>query len=160
MSIFCIKAHKIDNCQPYLICYTLHMNEKTLFQKIIDREIPADIVYEDDICIAFMDINPVQKGHVLLVTKEPFEWIHDVPDALLGEIFVRAKKIMTALKESLKCDFVHVVIEGVEVPHFHVHLIPSTIGIKNAQWHHTLYEEGEQKAHAEKIKMVLLKYEN
>lgn len=131
------------------------MNEKTIFQKIIDREIPADIVYEDNVCIAFMDINPVQKGHILLVTKEPFEWIHDVPDVLLGETFVCAKKIIVAMKESLRCDFVHVVVEGVEVPHFHVHLIPSMKHVKNAQWNHTSYEEGEQVEYAQKIQHSL-----
>lgn len=128
------------------------MNEKTIFQKIINREIPADIVYEDEHFLAFLDINPVTKGHILLVPKEHFVWMQDVPDALLGEIFVRSKKIMSALKESLKCNFVHVIVEGVEVPHFHIHLIPSMTNVKNAQWNHTSYEEGEQAEYSEKIR--------
>jgi histidine triad (HIT) family protein len=131
------------------------MNEKTIFQKIIDREIPADIVYEDEHFLAFLDINPVTKGHILLVPKEHFVWMQDVPDALLGEIFVRSKKVMTAMKESLECDFVSVLVEGIEVPHFHVHLIPSKAGTRNAVWNHTSYEEGEQKVYAEKIKSLL-----
>lgn len=131
------------------------MNEKTIFQKIIDREIPADMVYEDDQFLALLDINPVTKGHTLLVPKQPFMWMQDVPNALLGETFVCAKKIMSAIKESLECDFVSVLVEGIEVPHFHVHLIPSKAGTRNAVWNHTSYEEGEQKVYAEKIKSLL-----
>lgn len=131
------------------------MNEKTIFQKIIDREIPADIVYEDEHFLAFLDIKPVTKGHTLLVPKEPFMWMQDVPDALLGETFVCAKKIMSAMKESLECDFVSVLVEGIEVPHFHVHLIPGDMETKNAVWNHTSYEEGEQATYAKKIKSLL-----
>jgi histidine triad (HIT) family protein len=131
------------------------MNEKTTFQKIIDREIPADIVYEDEHFFAFLDITPITKGHALLITKEPYEWIQDVPDETLGEIFVCSKKIIHAMKKTLGCDFVQVVVEGVGVPHFHIHLIPSKKDTKNAEWNHTSYEEGEQAAYADKIKSLL-----
>lgn len=132
------------------------MNEKTIFQKIIDREIPADIVYEDEHFFAFLDITPITKGHALLITKEPYEWIQDVPDETLGEIFVCSKKIIHAMKKSLECDFVSVLVEGIEVPHFHVHLIPSKAGTRNAMWNHTSYNEGEQAEYAEKIKNAFL----
>jgi histidine triad (HIT) family protein len=79
-----------------------------------------------------------------------------VPDTLLGELFICSKKIIIALKDSLKCDFVHVVVEGVEVPHVHIHLIPSSLERKNAQWNHTSYEKGEKNKYAQKIKNALI----
>ena len=57
---------------------------KTIFEKIIDREIPADIIYEDDNSLAFLDINPVTKGHTLLISKDPYPWMTDVPDELVS----------------------------------------------------------------------------
>ncbi len=98
--------------------------QKTIFEKIIDREIPADIVYEDDICIGFLDISPVKKGHVLLVSKSPFTWIQDVPDAELSHIMIVVKKIIEGMKIGISADYVQVGIVGTEVPHFHIHLIP------------------------------------
>lgn len=132
------------------------MNEKTIFQKIIDREIPVPIVYEDEHFFAFLDINPVTKGHTLLITKEPYRWMQDVPDTVLGEIFICSKRIIHAMKESLGCDLVSVVVEGKEVPHFHIHLIPGDMETKNAVWNHTSYEEGEQKVYADKIRNSLI----
>ncbi len=97
---------------------------KTIFQKIIDREIPATIIYEDDTCIAFLDINPVTLGHTLVVTKHPYQWMTDVPDMELSHAFILAKKIMISMKENIPCDFVIQSVVGDEVPHFHIHLIP------------------------------------
>ena len=68
--------------------------EKTIFEKIIDREIPASIVYEDDNFLSFLDIQPVNKGHLLIVTKKPYRWMQDVPDDILSEAFVLTKKIL------------------------------------------------------------------
>ncbi len=131
------------------------MNEKTVFEKIIDREIPADIVYEDAISMAFLDINPVRKGHLLLIPKKVYPWMTDVPDELLGELFIRSKQLMQTLLKALQCDYVHVIVEGVAVPHFHIHLIPSYLKGKNATFHHEIYLEGEKKIILEKIKQAL-----
>ena len=98
--------------------------QKTIFEKIIDREIPADIIYEDDICIAFLDIFPVKKGHVLLCSKKPYPWIQDVPTHELGQIMEVGQSIIKNMKSSLTIDYVQVGIVGTEIPHFHVHLIP------------------------------------
>ena len=130
------------------------MND-TIFQKIIRREIPATIVYEDNECIAFLDIHPVRKGHVLLLPKEGFTWFEEVPDGTIEKIFVLAKKLASAMKASLSAEYIQIVIEGVEVPHFHIHLIPGKVGVKNAEWHHEKYEEGEMVSFAEKIKSAL-----
>jgi histidine triad (HIT) family protein len=128
---------------------------KTIFEKIIDREIPADIIYEDDISMAFLDINPVRKGHILLIPKKLYPWMADVPDELLGKLFIQSKKLMQVLLKAFQCDYVHVIVEGIEVPHFHIHLIPSRLEEKNATFHHEIYLEGEKNSILEKIKNAL-----
>jgi histidine triad (HIT) family protein len=70
---------------------------KTIFEKIIDREIPADIVYEDDISMAFLTIDPTTKGHILLIPKLPFPRMQLVPDELLSDLFIRTKRLMNAM---------------------------------------------------------------
>lgn len=127
----------------------------TIFGKIIRGEIPATKVYEDEKFLAFMDINPVRKGHVLILPKEAFVWFQEVPDETLMEIVVLAKRIANAMKDALGLDYIQVVVEGVEVPHFHIHLMPGKNGEKNAKWHHEIYEEGEKEIYAEKIKNSL-----
>lgn len=99
------------------------MND-TIFGKIIRGEIPATKVYEDEQFLAFLDINPVTKGHTLLIPKEHYLWIHDVPDDVIAAIFVKAKKLINAMRAGLPCDYVQIGIVGNEVPHFHIHLIP------------------------------------
>lgn len=137
------------------------MNEQTIFEKIIAREIPADIVYEDDISIAFLDINPVTKGHTLLISKHPYPWMTDVPNEEVAAIFIRAKKIMIAMKESLGCDFVHVGVVGTDVPHFHIHLIPKFIKedrshIPPDMRHHEPYaDDAEKQIYIDNIKNAL-----
>jgi histidine triad (HIT) family protein len=130
------------------------MNKKTIFQKITHREIPADIVYEDEHFFAFLDINPVTKGHTLLITKEPYTWMHEAPDDLVGGIFIKAKEIILAMKKGIPCDFVQVGVVGNEVPHFHIHLIPRMLSEEVTQTNrpHTPYEEGEQKVYTDKIR--------
>ena len=128
---------------------------KTIFEKIINREIPADIVYEDDISLAFLDINPVRKGHILLIPKNHYVWMTDVPDELLGKLFVKSKYLMQVLLKVFNCDYIHVIVEGIEVPHFHIHLIPSYLKEENAKWHHESYLEGEKDIILDRIKNAL-----
>lgn len=118
----------------------------TIFTKIINREIPATIVYEDDESIAFLDINPVTKGHTLLITKEAYPWITDVPDEILKKMIVKSKHFIQAMKQKIPCDFVQVGIVGNEVPHFHIHLIPRKIdeSVVNTNRPHTPYESTEE----------------
>ncbi len=100
------------------------MSEKTIFQKIIDREIPADIWFEDDQSIAILDIEPIAPGHTLYITKHPYRWIQDIPPVELGQLFQTLPILINTLKSVTKCDFVQTVTTGVHVPHVHVHLIP------------------------------------
>jgi histidine triad (HIT) family protein len=135
------------------------MNQDTVFSKIINRELPASIVFEDDISIAFLDIEPVTKGHTLLVSKEGYPWMTDVPDEIIMGLFVRAKKIMNAMKSSLGVDYVQLNIVGTDVPHFHIHLIPRKLdGSKPAAMRHleSYTDEAEKNEITEKLKSALL----
>ena len=124
----------------------------TVFTKIINREIPATIVYEDEESIAFMDIQPVAKGHLLLITKEPFPWMQDVPDELLGRMFAKTKKLMIAMKDGLACDYVQISVVGKDIPHFHIHLIPRFFNDELHGWRTGTYETNEMQDVANKIK--------
>lgn len=135
------------------------MND-TIFGKIIRGEIPATKVYEDDIFLAFLDINPVTKGHTLLIPKEQYTWIHDAPDELVAAIFVKSKELINAMRKGLPCDYVQVGVVGNEVPHFHIHLIPRSLNEAVAQTSrpHTPYETADEMvSFAEKIQQGLEK---
>lgn len=96
----------------------------TIFTKIIEREIPAYIVAEDDKHIAFLDINPLVMGHTLVVPKKEVDYIYDLPDSDLTELHLFAKKVAAAIEKSVDCNRIGVTVIGLEVPHTHVHLIP------------------------------------
>lgn len=125
------------------------MND-TVFGKIIRKEIPATIVHEDETFLAFMDVNPAAKGHVLIIPKEQYLWMQDAPDETIADIFVLSKKLMLALKKSLNCDYVEVHVLGKDVPHFHVHLVPRMME-ENIHGPLVSYAEGEKEMIAEKI---------
>ncbi len=95
-----------------------------IFCKIIDGQIPAYKTYEDDKCIAFLDIKPVALGHMLLIPKDHYEWVQDTPDELVSHCFLSAKKLVSKIKEKLGADYVQLSVVGKDVPHFHIHLIP------------------------------------
>ncbi len=102
---------------------------KTIFEKIRDKEIPSYIVYEDDFVMAFLDISQATKGHTLVVSKEAFQDALETPDEVLSRMFVVAKKIAKALKQSLKpkgFNFLSNVgeVAGQTVFHVHLHVIP------------------------------------
>lgn len=132
----------------------------TIFNKIIHKEVPATIVYEDEQFLAFLDISPVAKGHTLLIPKKSYRWIHDAPDELVGTIFVKAKEVILAMQSGLGCDYVQLVVIGSEVPHFHIHLIPRYLSepVKISSRPEMPYEsEAESTEYAEKIKNSLNK---
>lgn len=96
----------------------------TIFSKIIAGEIPSYKVAENDRFYAFLDINPVNWGHTLVVPKRETDYIFDIPDAELGEMMVFAKKVARALKSVMPCRKIGVTVLGLEVPHAHIHLVP------------------------------------
>ena len=96
----------------------------TIFSKIIAREIPAYIVYEDENFLAFLDINPLKEGHTLVVPKKEVDYIFDLDDEWLSKMMVFAKRVAKGLEKVVECKRVGVAIVGLEVPHCHIHLIP------------------------------------
>lgn len=118
-------------------------------------------MHEDDICIAFLDISPVSKGHTLLVSKQPYPWMTDVPENTVAHMFITAQKIMRAMKSGIDCDYIQVGVIGKDVPHFHIHLIPRYItpshdDIPPEMRHHEPYANNEEKSeYCEKIKNAL-----
>ena len=96
----------------------------SIFTKIINREIPANIVAEDDRFIAFLDINPLSIGHTLIVPKKEVDYFFDVDEGSLAALMVFAKRVASAIKKSVKCKRVGVAVIGFEVPHAHLHLVP------------------------------------
>lgn len=96
----------------------------SIFTKIINREIPSYTIKESDLFYAFLDIFPLQKGHVLVVPKIEVDKIFDVPDQYLSELLIFAKPIAKSIEKSFPCNRVSMVTVGLEVPHAHLHLIP------------------------------------
>ncbi|SIS74038.1 HIT family protein [Belliella pelovolcani] len=96
----------------------------SIFTKIINREIPAEIIAEDENYIAFLDIMPLFKGHVLVVPKQEVDYIFNLEDNVLAGLHVFAKKVAKAIDNTIKCTRVGVAVIGLEVPHVHVHLVP------------------------------------
>lgn len=99
----------------------------TIFTRIINGEIPSYKVAENDQFYAFLDINPLQKGHVLVVPKLPepeADYIFDLDDDVLSQLLVFSKQVAMAIKTVTQCKRVGVAVIGLEVPHVHVHLIP------------------------------------
>ena len=96
----------------------------TIFSRIISGEIPCYKIAEDDRFFAFLDINPLSKGHTLVVPKQETDYIFNLEDDLLSGMILFAKKIALAIGKSVPCVRVGVAVIGLEVPHAHIHLIP------------------------------------
>lgn len=96
----------------------------SIFSKIINGEIPCYKVAESETCFAFLDINPLAKGHTLVVPKKEVDYIFDVEDELYKDLMVFAKKVGSAIEKVVPCERIGVTVIGLEVPHAHVHLIP------------------------------------
>lgn len=99
----------------------------TLFTRIINGEIPSYKVAENDKFYAFLDINPLTKGHTLVIPKLPepeADYIFDLDDDLLAEMMVFAKQVAVGIKKAISCKRIGVAVLGMEVNHVHIHLIP------------------------------------
>lgn len=96
----------------------------TLFSRIVAGEIPCHKVAENDRFLAFLDIMPLRRGHVLVIPKTEIDYIFDIEDALLGEMMVFSKEVAHKIKRVFPCKKVGVSVIGLEVPHAHIHLIP------------------------------------
>ena len=112
----------------------------TIFSKIIKGDIPSYKVAEDENFYAFLDINPVAKGHTLVVPKKEIDYIFDQTDADLAAHTLFAKRVAAAIRKAIPCKRVGVAVMGLEVPHAHIHLIP-------------LNEEGDMDFRKEHLKL-------
>lgn len=130
--------------------------DNCIFCKIVASEIPAANLYEDDAAMAFLDINPVQPGHTLVIPKAHYPAMGDVPDELLGKVFSTAKRLLPRIQEAMNAEYVELCVVGTEVPHFHIHLIPRRHDDGLAGWWpRTQYGEGEMGEVARKIKNAI-----
>jgi histidine triad (HIT) family protein len=96
----------------------------SIFTKIVNGEIPAYKIAEDENYLAFLDISPVAKGHTLVIPKKEVDYLFDLDDELYAGLQLFAKKIAVGLKKAIPCQKVGVLVLGLEVPHAHIHLIP------------------------------------
>ncbi len=96
--------------------------EDCIFCKIVKGEIPCQKVYEDDHYLAFLDIKPLSPGHTLLIPKDHYRWVYDVPN--FGQYWEVARDLALKLKDQHQAKFISFLTLGDEVPHAHIHLIP------------------------------------
>ena len=96
----------------------------SIFTKIVNGEIPAYKVAEDENYLAFLDIFPVAKGHTLVIPKKEVDYLFDLDDELYTGLQLFAKKVAAGLKKAIPCEKVGVLVLGLEVPHTHIHLVP------------------------------------
>jgi histidine triad (HIT) family protein len=96
----------------------------SIFSKIISGEIPCHKVAESNDFLAFLDIMPIRKGHVLVIPKRETDYIFDIVDQELGEMMVFAKNVANKIEKVFPCKRIGVTVIGLEVPHAHIHLIP------------------------------------
>lgn len=96
----------------------------TLFTKIIKGDIPCYKIAENDKFMAFLDINPLAKGHTLVIPKVEIDYIFDVDNELLGQMMVFSKEVALKVQDAIPCKRIGVAVIGLEVPHAHIHLVP------------------------------------
>ncbi len=132
-----------------------------IFCKIVKGDIPSTKVYEDEKILAFLDIKPVNIGHVLVIPKEHFKDIYDIPEETLADISKTAKRMSVAVKKALGVDGINVTVNnepaaGQVIFHVHMHVIPRIKGDGFGLWHGRRdYREGEAKEVAQKISQAL-----
>ncbi len=96
----------------------------SIFTKIINREIPAYIIDENEDFIAFLDVFPLVKGHVLVVPKKQVSYMFEMDDELFSGLHLFSKKIAIAIQKTIECERIGTAVIGLEVPHTHIHLVP------------------------------------
>ena len=128
-------------------CY--HQAMATVFEKIIAGEIPSTRLYEDDKCVVILDINPVRKGHALVISRQCYPTFTDVPMDVLSHMMEIARRIDRKQREVLGAEGTNIMINnspasGQEVPHLHIHVIPRTSGDgKTPTMSKEKYDDGE-----------------
>ena len=132
---------------------------ETIFTKIRQGVIPSTKIYEDDICFVILDINPVKKGHALVIASEPYPNLAACPDDVLSHMISVAKKIDARQRAVLGNDGSNIIINndpasGQEVPHIHIHVIPRFTGDGRKHFQdHDSYADGEMAEIGARLKL-------
>lgn len=127
----------------------------SIFTKIVQGEIPAHKIAETEDYLAFLDIAPLAKGHILVIPKKEIDYLFDLPEELLAGLLVFAQKVAKAQEEVIPCLRIGVAVIGVEVPHAHVHLVPlNSIGDINFERPKLKVSQDELATTAAKIREV------
>jgi len=119
-----------------------------LFCKIAEGEIPSEIIYEDDYTLAFLDINPINPGHTLVIPKKHFKNIADISYEAFASVMKTVKRLTPIIQKELGADGINVGINngsaaGQMIFHSHVHIIPRSVGDGHSMWRGPKYKEGE-----------------
>jgi histidine triad (HIT) family protein len=137
------------------------MSDFCIFCKIVAREIPAEIVFEDELTIGFLDIGPLFPGHVLLAPKQHCQTLTDLPETSVAPLFLNAQRITRAVEAAMEAQGSFIGINNrvsQSVPHLHVHIVPRKPkdGLRGFFWPRKSYSGPEQvKATGEKIRAAL-----
>jgi histidine triad (HIT) family protein len=116
------------------------MSEESIFMKIVHGEVPCHKVYEDTMTLAFLDIHPVQPGHTLVVPKIQVDKLYDLPDDYYQAVMATAKLVARRIEDVLQSPRVAYAVEGFDVPHAHVHLVPTAHGFSDLDPKHAQTE--------------------
>ena len=132
------------------------MTAQCIFCKIVNREIPCNIVFEDDLSMAFLDHRPLFPGHTLLVPKVHFETLSDLPEDLVGPLFERTQLLVRAVESALESEGSFVAMNNrvsQSVPHLHVHVVPRKRkdGLKGFFWPRTKYHDESEILEVQKV---------
>jgi histidine triad (HIT) family protein len=128
----------------------------TIFSRIVAGEIPAYKVAESDDFLAFLDINPLTEGHLLVIPKKEVDYLFDLDDETYTGLQIFAKIVAVGLKKAIPCERIGVTVIGLEVPHAHIHLIPiNAMGDMNFAHPKLTFTPAQLEATAEKIRKAL-----
>jgi histidine triad (HIT) family protein len=105
------------------------MSERTIFEKIVDGDIPARVVHETDTTLAFLDANPLAPGHTLVIPKERYKRLRDTPPEVSADVFEAVRELAPVIEDAVEADATNIGVNdgpdaGQEVPHLHVHIVP------------------------------------
>ncbi|MDF1663672.1 MAG: HIT family protein [Planctomycetota bacterium] len=137
------------------------MSEDSIFTKIVRGDLPCYKLFEDDLTLAFLDINPVSKGHCLVICKEEYQYIEDVPDEMLGALIKSVKRVGQAMTTALGGKDYNLIVNngpiaGQEVPHVHFHIVPREPGDGlRTGWKQGKLNNDEAKDLAESVRKAL-----
>jgi len=121
--------------------------ENCIFCKIAKGEILHNKIWESENCLAFLDANPIREGHTLVIPKKHYDYLFDIEDKEYTDLMINAKKVAKLLKEKLHPKRIGVIVEGFEVHHAHIHLVPINKGSD-------LSFSNSHKAHPEELNSV------